>query len=110
MARMEPPADKRNAPLFDLVDDPKGICSAIPEDHEGDAGEYFITRVQEIRWELWGLTVDLDAIEGMTDATSMLMSQVIDLLGVVTRSEALWQDSSDESFDAVRKLFSRSLG
>jgi hypothetical protein len=28
-----------------------------------------VKRLQEIRWELWGTTVDLDAIEGLTPAT-----------------------------------------
>ena len=60
-----------DGPLRDTINDPRGTVGAIPEEFAdaGSAGEYFVKRLQQIRWELWGLLVDLDAIEGMTSAT-----------------------------------------
>lgn len=88
-------------PLLDSIDDPKGIVHVMPEDvGEGERGEYFVRRVQEIRWELFGLLVQLDEVEGPTEAAMMLIPHAIDLLGVVARTEAAWIDDSESNLGA----------
>jgi hypothetical protein len=93
-------------PLLDIIDDPRGMPGGIPDEHSspGHAGAYFVRRIQQIRWELFGLEGDLDAIEGMTSATGVLLPQVIDLLGVIARAEAACADlnigADDERADA----------
>lgn len=72
--------------------------SCLPEDVEGDdRGEYFVKRVQEIRWELYGLLVQLDEVEGPTRAAMMLVPHAIDLLGIVARAEATWIDDPESN-------------
>ena len=80
-------------PLLDSIDDPRGITSAMPADvlDGGGATEFFVQRVQEIRWELHALWLDLDS-EGVTDAASMVLPMTIDLLGVAVRAEAAYSD------------------
>ena len=91
-------------PLLDAIDDPSGLVGAIPEgeDSPGRATAYFVKRVQEIRWELYAMSVDLDAIEGFTPGASMLLPQAIDLLGVVARSEAAYHDLPEGDVPAHR--------
>ncbi|MGZ4185020.1 MAG: hypothetical protein ACXVSF_06505 [Solirubrobacteraceae bacterium] len=86
-------------PLFDSIDDPRGIVYVLPEglsrDDIGESvGEYAVERIQAIRWELHSLIVMLDETEGLTGAAEMLIPQAIELLGVVARAEAAYIDSA----------------
>lgn len=88
-------------PLLDSIDNPRGIVHVMPDDvEEDDRGEYFVRRVQEIRWELFGLLVQLDEVEGPTEAAMMLIPHAIDLLGVVARAEAASIDDPESSLGA----------
>jgi hypothetical protein len=91
------PPRKRETPLLSSIDDPRGIGDAIPAPYNqpGAAGPYVVERVQEIRWELWGMLSTLDAVEGATAPTERLLPMAIDLLGVVARSEAASADGVD---------------
>lgn len=85
--------------LLPTIDDPQGLVRGIPEEHhnEEDATRYVVERLQEMRWELHGMMVDLDTVEPLTAASAMLIPQAIALLGVAARAEALWVDESDGS-------------
>lgn len=78
-----------------ILDDPHGITSAMPQEVMDDAreGQYFVERVQAIRWELFGLLTDLDASEGLSEEAERLIPQAIDLLGAVVRVEAAYHDA-----------------
>ena len=96
----EPRADG----LLAWIDDPLGLRNTMPDDEKNTrAGAYFVERVQDMRWELWALLIDLDNTQRPTDATTMLVPQVIDLLGVVARAEAAYHD--DPEHDPAAVLF-----
>ena len=99
--------DPTATPLLDSIDDPSGLRTTIPEDESdpGNAAAYFARTVQGMRWELHALMVDLDAIEGLTPPTTMLLPHIIDLLGVVARSEAAYHDLPDDQDIAAARLF-----